>query len=70
MRHLDREFYESALIGLKTQRDKLNEQIERVERELKIPEGKPRRYTISPEGRARIAAAQKARWRQQKKKAA
>lgn len=56
----------------------IREQIEKLEKELdeilqgiepvekKERRGRPRKRTLSPEARARIAAAQKARWEQLK----
>jgi hypothetical protein len=72
------EILEAALLGLESQRDKLDEQIAQVRSLLGRKTGKPAKVAVSggvtasnagsntrvlsPEARKRIAAAQKKRW--------
>lgn len=56
----DREFLTAALIGARAM-------VERIERQLGVARpGSKAKHKISPEGKARIAAAQRSRWAAQK----
>lgn len=62
---------EAAIIGYEQQHREIGLKIKELKRRLNLKYGKfskPRRH-ISPEGRARIAAAQRKRWRAQKRAA-
>jgi len=74
---MDKSLMEAALVGLRAQRERIDDQINMLERELgKRGPGRPasmasskspqkaakKRRTMSPEARERIAAAQRKRW--------
>jgi hypothetical protein len=67
----DESILRAALLGYESQLQTINNQVAEVKRRLgqsaepttaAKPNGKHTKHTISPEGRARIAAAQRRRW--------
>jgi hypothetical protein len=76
MAHTDTSLLEAALVGYQVQHDKITAAIADIHRQLggrsaaSSPKAKrqaSKKHVISPEGRARIAAAQRKRWAAQKK---
>jgi len=79
---LDRATMEAALVGYQRQLEEIQEKMTELRRRLGGSAGRPsiakasgeskapRKHRISAEGRARIAAAQKARWAKFKRKSA
>jgi len=77
---LDRATMEAALVGYQRQLEEIQEKMAELRRRLGGTAGRastprsggeskaPRKHRMSPEGRARIAAAQKARWAKFKRK--
>lgn len=75
---LDRATMEAALLGYQRQLEEIQSKMAELRRRLggkgpapavASPGKSPRKHRMSAEGRARIAAAQKARWAKFKKKA-
>lgn len=74
---LDRATMEAALVGYQQQLQQIETKMSELRRKLGKPAGPipakpaakaaPRKHRMSAEGRARIAAAQRARWAKQKK---
>jgi len=81
--HLDRPTLEAALVGYQRQLEEIESKISELRRRLGNSPGsnarpaaapaaagrRRRKHRMSPEGRARIAAAQRARWARFKKAA-
>lgn len=66
---MTREILLAAREGLEAQRARIDEQLRQVELQLaKLGTDEPRETRLSPTGRERIAAAQKKRWQEYRKK--
>ncbi len=76
---IDSGMLHAALLGYQIQLEQLNRKIDAIRARLRAPRfpplpqfrrpgGPPRKHLISAEGRARIAAAQRKRWAEMKKK--